>query len=292
MDYIKSYKDLNDSEKEKVHEFIKSKENSIDSSERLDEILNVKIYDYGKGALFYFEDEKVVANICVVLEVAKKLGSTYIHNLKYDKGIENKLNKIEKLIEESKNISKSKGATNIRLGINSQEISDEELSELNLSTQYRSLEMKLKDKNKRFESLDLKELNDENKERYIEIYNNSFSEMPHGTIIDEEYVNERLEKLKNSNFDFYFIVCDEDKEIGFIEVTIENDKGLFDIGLCKEYRGRGYGNRLLETAIQFLVNKEVEDISLIVIEQNNIAYNMYQNRGFEISKVIGHWIVL
>lgn len=35
----------------------------------------------------------------------------------------------------------------------------------------------------------------------------------------------------------------------------------------KEYRGKGYGKKLLETAIQFLNEKEVEEICLTVIEK-------------------------
>lgn len=44
----------------------------------------------------------------------------------------------------------------------------------------------------------------------------------------------------------------------------------------KEYRGRGYGNRLLESAIQFLVDKKVDEISLIVIEESRVAHEMYK----------------
>lgn len=66
---------------------------------------------------------------------------------------------------------------------------------------------------------------------------------------------------------------------------------MFDIGLCKKYRGIGYGKLLLETAIEFLKNKKVKKISLIVIERNNVAYNLYNKRGFEKESVLSYWIV-
>ena len=74
-----------------------------------------------------------------------------------------------------------------------------------------------------------------------------------------------------------------------MEISIENNKGKFDIGLMKNYRGKGYGNRILETAIQFLVNKKVSEIALVVIEENKLAHKIYKKRGFIDNFVIGYW---
>lgn len=293
MGYIKSYDSLNSSEKYQVYRFINSKDNAIDSIDKLEKEFNIKIYNYGEGVLFYFEEDKVIASVYIVLEVAKQLNSAYIYKIKYLKDIKNKVNIINDLIKMAKEIAKLNGATDIRLGVSKEEVSEEELKELNLSIQYRAVEMSLKDRKKVFNTLDLSELSHLNKEKYIQIYNDSFGDMPHGTITDIDGVDERLNKNENNDkLEYYFIVCDDDNEIGFMEVTIENNKGVFDIGLTKEYRGKGYGKSLLETAIQFLIEKEVENISLIVIEENKVAYNMYEKRGFETSKVIGEWIIL
>ena len=292
MGYIKSYTNLSNIEKNEVYKFIKVKENSVDSLEELDDKFNIKIYEYGEGALFYFEGNKVEASICVVLEVAKILKSAYIHQIKCAKDIKDKVDIIRKLVEESVNISKTKGATDIRLGINKQEISDEEINKLNFKIEYNSFEMVLKDRCKRNKLLKLKILNEENKLRYIDIYNDSFSDMPHGTVTNIDTVNKNIEKSKNDNNRYFIVLDEEDNEIGFIEIIIENDKGLFDIGLCKKYRGKGYGKRILETAIQFLAERQVKEIALIVIEQNKIAYEMYKKRGFEVSQIMGGWVIL
>lgn len=292
MGYIKSYANLSNTEKTQVYKFIQIKDNSVDSLEELDDKFNIKIYEYGEGVLFYFEGHKVVASICVVLEVVKILKCAYIHQIKCIEGIKDKVEIIRKLVEESVSISKLKGATDIRLGINKQEISDEELNTLNFKIEYNSFEMVLKNRCKNNELLKLKILNEENKLRYVDIYNDSFSDMPHGTVINIDTVNKNMEN-SNEDTNSYFIVLDEENnEIGFMEVTIENDRGIFDIGLCKKYRGKGYGKRILETAIQFLVEKQVKKIALIVIEQNKIAYEMYIKRGFEVSQIMGGWAIL
>lgn len=292
MGYIKSYTNLSNTEKKEVYKFIQIKDNSVDSLEELDDKFNTKIYEYGEGVLFYFEGYKVVASICVVLEVAKILKSAYIHQIKCIEGIKDKVEIIRKLVEESVSISRLKGATDIRLGINKQEISDEELNILNFKIEYNSFEMVLKNRCKKNELLKLKILNEENKLRYVDIYNDSFSDMPHGTVINIDTVNKNMEN-SNEDTNSYFIVLDEENnEIGFMEVTIENDRGIFDIGLCKKYRGKGYGKRILETAIQLLVEKQVKEIALIVIEQNKIAYEMYIKRGFEVSQIMGGWAIL
>ena len=88
------------------------------------------------------------------------------------------------------------------------------------------------------------------------------------------------------------MVKDDDNIIGFMNSVIENDEGMFDIGLCKQYRRKGFGKRLLETAIYFLNSKNVKKISLIVIEKNKVAHEMYKKRGFYKEKTISYWIEL
>ena len=114
--------------------------------------------------------------------------------------------------------------------------------------------------------------------------------MPHGTWLDDEGLNEYLNCEEENKY--YFMVKEGNKIIGFMNSEIENDEGIFDIGLCKEYRNKGYGKRLLETAIYFLNSKKVENISLIVIEKNKVAYEMYKKRGFFKENIISYWIEL
>lgn len=288
MGKIKLYKSLNEEEKKSVYEFMKLETDYINSFEQINKLYDVKIYDYGNGALFYFIDDKVVANLCLVLEVAEVLKTAYIHKIVINKKTEN-INKIlEELIQKAIIIAKDYKVNKIKLGLDEKTFSH--LKRYGFDYEYRSIEMKLEEPIKKYETLNLKELSVSNKERYVEVYNESFSDMSHGTFIEIEDVNKLLTKDKDKNKEIYsFIVCDNNTEIGFMEITIENNKGKFDIGLMKEYRGKGYGNRLLESAIQFLVDKKVDEISLIVIEENRVAHEMYKKRGFKESFVISYW---
>lgn len=46
----------------------------------------------------------------------------------------------------------------------------------------------------------------------------------------------------------------------------------------------------LETAINFLIKKSSENIEVIVIEKNKLAYNMYTKRGFKEKEVLNYWL--
>ncbi|WP_291707210.1 GNAT family N-acetyltransferase [Clostridium sp.] len=138
--------------------------------------------------------------------------------------------------------------------------------------------------------LDKIKLSKGNIEEYVEVYNKAFMDMPHGTYIEIEEAKEYLEN-KNDNED-YFIILDKNESIGFLTTIIKDEKAFFDIGLMKDYRRMGYGKRLLETEIQFLNEKEVEEICLTVIEKNSIAYEMYKKRGFTVYNKLSDWIEL
>ena len=150
--------------------------------------------------------------------------------------------------------------------------------------------MNLVDRSIKEKTLNLERLTQENSRKYKEVFNDSFSDMPHGTWLDDEKLNKYL-NCEEEN-EYYFMVKDDDKIIGFMNSVIENDEGMFDIGLCKQYRSKGFGKRLLETAIYFLNSKNVEKISLIVIEKNKVAHEMYKKRGFYKENTISYWIEL
>ncbi|WP_164488963.1 GNAT family N-acetyltransferase [Romboutsia sp. Marseille-P6047] len=284
---IINYENPTQSQIQSIYKLLKN-QNKINDKEELKDKFQNKAYKNGKGALFYFIDNEAVASICVVLESAKTIGNSFIYDITINKEINNKYAILELLIKEGISLSKEHGANDIRLGISPDVI--EVFKSLGFKDEYRALQMELNDTDKRCEILQLKELNYYNKEKYIKIYNSSFKDMPHGCIICEEDVKEYLRKINNNNdkTHFYYIVCDNQDEIGFMEVTIEDGKGMFDIGLCKKYRGMGYGSRLLETAISFLVELGAS-VNLIVIEDNKVAYEMYKKRGFEESFIKSYW---
>lgn len=244
-----------------------------------------KIYDKGNGIIFAFNNKEIIAKIAVVLECIKPLGTSFIHNIEIKDELENRDDFLILLIKEAKELAVSYGAKSVKLGIRNNTILNT-LKKVNLYRDYSAIKMKLNDKSVKEDVLVLEELTIENSQKYLEVFNDSFSDMPHGTWLDNEDLNRYLNNKEESKY--YFMVKNDDNIIGFMNCEIEINEGMFDIG----FRGKGLGKKLLETAIQFLNNKNVANIALIVIEKNNIAYEMYKKRGFIKENTISEWIEL
>lgn len=160
----------------------------------------------------------------------------------------------------------------VNLGERNEEIM-KMLENIGFKKEYSSLNMFLKDRNIKEEILDLVKLTKENKEKYLKVFNDSFSDMPHGRFCDssdiEGYIN------KSNDKKYFFMVAEYTDIIGFMNCEIKKERGIFDIGLCKKYRGKGYGKKLLETAIEFL-NKLVTSIFFIYKGYRGIYYKLFR----------------
>lgn len=283
---IKNFLELNNDEKILALEFIKENENTDLSLSQIEKELTDKIYNYGEGILFYFDENEVVGKVSVILEVVDKLETIYINKVvcpNYNKKI------LRELINNSLVFANKYNARKVLLGIRSDNLL-KLAQDIGLKRSYSSFNMVLNNREKVNDVLDKIRLSKENIEEYVDVYNKSFMDMPHGTYIEIEEAKSYL-KNKNDNED-YFIVLDKGESIGFLNTIIKDKKAFFDIGLIKEYRGKGYGKKILETAIQFLNEKQVEEICLTVIEKNSIAYEMYKKRGFKVYNKLSDWIEL
>ncbi|WP_195989391.1 GNAT family N-acetyltransferase [Clostridium sp. D53t1_180928_C8] len=287
--YFKKYIEMNSMEKGLALHFINLKNKDIDSINKLDEISCGKIYDNGNGVIFAFNSKEVIGKISIVLECIKPLGTSFIHNIEIKDELEDRDDFLILLIKEGKELADSYGAKSVKLGIRNNTILNT-LKKINLYRDYSAIKMKLNDKSIKEDVLVLEELTVENSQKYLQVFNDSFSDMPHGTWLDNEGLNRYINSKEENNY--YFMVKNDDSIIGFMNCEIEINEGMFDIGLCKRYRGKGLGKKLLETAIQFLNNKNVNNIALIVIEKNKIAYEMYKKRGFIKENTISEWIEL
>jgi ribosomal protein S18 acetylase RimI-like enzyme len=284
---IKLYLNLNGMEKSLVRNFINRKEENKKSLNEIEKMFNNKMYGYGKGSLFYFSGGKVVGKVNIVLEVVKELGTTFIHCLEVLDDLENQEAIIKELIYNAIEIANDYKANQILLSAKNKKML-EIFEKFGFKSEYRAIKMYLLDRKEKENYLDLTPLSVENKVEYLGVYNDSFSDMPHGSYIYIDEVEEYLGKANEENY--YFMVSVNNTNIGFMNCIIENRQGIFDIGLCKAYRGKGYGSRLLETAVNFLNRKDVRKINLIVIEKNSRAYNMYKKRGFKEESIISYWI--
>ncbi|WP_286906209.1 hypothetical protein [Clostridium sp. UBA1652] len=225
---IKEYINLNKDEKKLAFDFITRNDN-IMTWDKFNTMFGSKVYDYGRGVLFYFNNGKVVGKINIVLEVVEKLKTVYIHFLDLLDVSEDNIKIAKKLIEKAVLIANKYNAESILLGERNV-IQLKLLEKLGLNNSYRSLKMNLDDVSLNAPLLDL------------------------------------------------------------IPLTHDNKEGSFDIGLCKKCRGVVYGKSLLETAMNFLNNKNIDKIFLIVIEENSKAYTMHKKRGLKEESTLSYWI--
>lgn len=285
----KKYTKMNNFEKELAFKFINKNNKDIISIDKLDDMFYGKIYDNGNGVIFYLNDQEVLGKVAVVLECINPLKTSFIHGIELKEELKNNIDILMSLIDKGKNVAIEYGAKNIKLGIRDEKILIT-LKKIGINTDYCAIKMSLSDRKIKEKVLSLEKLTKENSNEYKKVFNDSFSDMPHGTWLDDEKLNEYLNCEEENKY--YFMVKEGNKIIGFMNSEIDNYEGIFDIGLCKKYRHKGYGKRLLETAIYFLNSKNVEKISLIVIEKNKIAHEMYKKRGFVKENTISYWIEL
>lgn len=288
---IKRFIELNENEKSLVCGFLNRNIGNKKSLEDINKDFKSVIYDSGNGILFYFKDDIVVGKINVILESIEPTSASYILMFDILESVEDKGLILKELIDYGKILAKEYGAQKIVFGMLNE--STLKLAEsISLYKNYSAFEMTLEDKEIRGDILDLIPLTEENVEDYLRLHNSTFKDMPHGACITLEKVKSQLNEAATKNC-YFFILSHKGNNVGVMEIDIdENNKGVFDIGLTKEYRGKGYGKKLLETAINFLVNKDVDQICLTVIEKNKVAFDMYKKRGFTISKILSDWAQL
>lgn len=283
---IKRFIDLSMDEIREVQLYLNSLEKNDKSISEIQMELNTKVYNFGEGILFYFNNNKVVGSVKIVLEAIKYLSTAYIHFLTIDDNVDNEIDIAKELLISAIKIAEDKSSSKILLGVRDEKIL-KLINKLGYVPSYNAYKMKLKNRKVIREPLELINLSEKNKEEYLNVFNKSFSDMPHGCYYEIDNIERYLNDTSDNR---YYLVRDKDESIGFMNIQIDNNIGSFDIGLCNEFRGIGYGKRLLETAIYTLNKANVDNITLTVIEKNSVALNMYLKRGFVIDNILSHWI--
>lgn len=284
---IKNFLELNQTELSSLHDFINRNEAQKITLEQLRKRFENKFYAFGKGLLVMLDNETVVAKSQLLYLDFNK--TAYIRNIDIIENHSAPKTAIGKLLTHGINKARAYGAMNIYIGVREERIKSI-VDELNYMRSYQTLVMTLRDRALKHTPLQLIKLEDNNKYEYINIYNEAFSDAPNGGVISVTDVDEYL--LDKSPGKYYFLVQAENQNIGMLDIDMEDSEDIFSIGLRRDWRNKGYGKRLLETAIDFLNQKEVNEICLMVISKNKQAYEMYLKRGFVVKKVFTDWYVL
>lgn len=286
---IKNYLQLSKIEVERLVEFMNRNRKTKLSFKDIDEQFKSEEYDFGRGIILKVFGESIIGRVSVILKECRIKGVAYVINLEIKDGVADKKLVAFELMDEVKSIARKYGAEKTYFGTSDEEII-KILNSRKIYKQYSSLRMTLNDRKTRYSPLNLIKLAENNKKEYLFINNDAFREVPNGSTLSEGEVEEYIKKSDENNY--CFIVTMNKDNIGFLKFNIENGVGEFDLGLVKTARGKGYGKKLLETAISFLNSKQVAEISLIVITKNTLAYDMYKKRGFKESKLISNWFEL
>lgn len=299
---VLSYVDMNKAERLKAIDFMKN--NDKLEEEFIEDSINGKIYSKGEGMFFCFLEDQIIAKGFLVMECIRPLGCGYIHKLSVLNSYGEDCGKIEdktleegilKIVDKAQALGKEKGAGDIRLGFSNspcqlrlKSLFEDKSQELS----YRSFVMELEESRKPLEEevLALRPVIELSLEEYMEVYNNSFEGAPHRGFMEIEEAREAF--ISKDNI-YHYIVWDKEVKVGFLDFYIdeENQVGKFDLGILSEFRGKGYGKKILETAISYLVERNL-GVQLIVLEPNLLAHKMYLKRGFNNISVMGNWLVL
>jgi len=286
---FKNYLALNEAERQGLLEFVnRYKEQKLSLSE-MDKQFMSEVYDFGRGIITEHHEGTIIGKAYLILKECKFKGIVYVTDLGIRESIEDEKAAVKELLEEVKGIAKEYGAKKVYLGTKDERMI-EILNSLHLHSQYSAVIMHLDNRGIQCPTLNLIPLSERNKLEYLRIYNDAFEEVPNGETLVEEDINEYIKDTDENKS--YFIAEANRENIGFIQFDLESDKGQFDLGVLKAYRGKGYGRQLLETAIHYLNLRNTAQASLMVITKNVLAYEMYKRRGFKESKILSHWFEL
>ncbi len=99
---------------------------------------------------------------------------------------------------------------------------------------------------------------------------------------------------------FPFLLLQKEEIIGCIVVrrkidkrTLKSGYWLYDVLIKSEYRGLGYGKKMMLLIFDYLREKQVKTVRLVVSKNNSIAFNLYTSMGFVVeSSMVDDYIMI
>lgn len=109
-----------------------------------------------------------------------------------------------------------------------------------------------------------------------EVRNNSFNS---DYIEYETHVKWFNEKI-NSNNIYMYIILNNNKEIGTIRLEKHNSKAIISYLISNEYRGKGYGNKVIDLIKKEAIINNIDILEAIVKKDNIVSRRIFINNGF------------
>ena len=89
-----------------------------------------------------------------------------------------------------------------------------------------------------------------------------------------------LQLIPHTNGRYRWSVDAESEEMGGFDLRAIKDRlEIWSFGIYRKFRGNGYGQKMLQEAIQIAGDKK---LVLYVLKENELAQHIYKKAGFEI----------
>lgn len=114
-----------------------------------------------------------------------------------------------------------------------------------------------------------------------EVRKNSFN---NNKITYEEHVKWYFNKLKDFNC-YMYLLTKSDKNIGIVRIEKKENENLISYSIAKEYRGKGYGYKLLSRVEKELMKKYKDIVLTSYVKKENISsINIFKKLNYKIVK--------
>lgn len=291
---IYSFADLTEMQRRKLYDFI-IKFGSNYYFNTYDEYIEVyKGVVFNKGTTFYslWDMDRIKGTIGLITKDVCNKGEVFItaiNILEHDKSDFKIL--LEKCIADSIKV----GSQKLKLGIQSnKEYLIPAVEAVGFSKVYEAIILKLNSSEnlkrvKSNQNISFKNLSKENKLDFKDVHNKGFLNSPNGAMLTNEQIDEML--LKNKQNPNLVGICYLNHEaVGIYELKTVNEVGWIEaIAIAPKWHGKGLGKILLKNAVDCLYDLGIEEIKLMVISSNKIAYKLYLKYGYREEKVTSYW---
>ncbi|WP_048340878.1 MULTISPECIES: GNAT family N-acetyltransferase [Clostridium] len=103
----------------------------------------------------------------------------------------------------------------------------------------------------------------------VDVRKNSFNS---DYIIYEEHVNWFLKMLQNEKV-LFFIMEVDNKSIGQTRINIDKNIGVISYSICKEYRGKGFGKKMIQLVEECISSFKSIDKIVAYVKKDNKSSN-------------------
>lgn len=108
------------------------------------------------------------------------------------------------------------------------------------------------------------------------VRNNSFNSDYIEYEVHVEWFNEKM----NSSNTYMYIILNNNKEIGIARLEKNNSKAIISYLISNEYRGKGYGNEIIDLIKKEAIINNIDVLEAVVKKSNMASRKIFINNGF------------